>query len=349
MLISDYTIKKVDRETWLRLAPAFQDYNYRQSWDFGVACAERIGGESEHVIIEHSEQGVVSLADVRIKKLPVVGGGIAYINDGPLVLKNGVFDEKIFLDVLTLLQEEFITKRKLTLRISTPFIDNTRNSIFKTIFSNQGFQDLQHGKQTILLDLSLDLDTLRQNLHQKWRSHLNNAEKKNLTIHSGKDISLFHQFTPLLEDLVIKKDFTVGLGIDLYVHVQSQSADSDKYLVLLVEIEGSPIAGYVISCLGNSCVLLLGASDDFGRKLNAAYLLQWEIIKIAKSLGCRWYDLGGIDPVENPGVYRFKHRMGGKDVTVPGPYEKSADGARASLVRTGEKIYAGLKPYLVRS
>jgi hypothetical protein len=348
-MICDYTIKEVDRETWLRLAPTFKDYNYRQTWSFGGACAERIGAVSEHVVIEHSERGILGLADVRIKKLPFVGGGIAYINGGPLVLKNTDIDEKILLDVVTALQNEYVSKRKLSLRISPSFLDGTRIYAIKTIFSNLGFNDFCQRKKTIILDLSLDLAEIRQNLHQKWRNALNTAEKKKLESRHGKDMLLLEQFIPLFNDLISKKAFSVDLGIDFYANVQSQSTDTEKFLVTLADNEGIPVAGHVASILGDSCVYLLGATNDDGRKLNAAYLLQWEVIKQAKAMGCRWYDLGGIDSEKNPGVYRFKQRMGGMEVTIPGPYEKRATGARAFLVHIGEKIYSALKPYLVRS
>jgi len=343
-----YTIKEVDKVTWLRLAPTFNDYNYRHAWNFGVACAERIGAVSEHVIIEHSTRGILGLADVRIKKLPFVGGGIAYINGGPLVLKNGAIDEKILLDVITALQNEYVSKRKFSLRISPPFFDENRKKIIEPIFSTLGFNDICQRKKTILLDLSPDLAEIRQNLHQKWRNALNTAEKKDMALRHGKDISFFEQFIPLFNDLITKKAFSVDLGIDFYANVQRQSADTEKFIVTLADHAGHPVAGHVASILGDTCVYLLGATNDAGRKLNAAYLLQWEIIKKAKDMGCRWYDLGGIDHVKNPGVYRFKQRMGGMEVTISGPYEKRATGAKAFLVQVGEKIYTLLKPYLVR-
>jgi hypothetical protein len=345
----DCTIREIDRDAWLRLAPAFKDYNYRQNWSFGMACAVRVGAVSEHVVVEHSERGIIGLADVRIRKLPFIGGGIAYINGGPLVLRNDRFDEKKIISVLGALEAEYVSKRKLSLRIAPSFCDDTMRHVIDIICQNLGFCDTCQRKKTILLDLSLDLVEIRQGFHQKWRNALNNVEKKNLELKQGNDMLLFEQFTPLFNDLITKKAFSVDLGIDFYAHVQSQSADTEKFMVTLVEDKGIPVAGHVASILGNTCVYLLGATNDIGRRLNAAYLLQWEVIKKAKSLGCRWYDLGGIDSEKNPGVYRFKQRMGGVETAIPGPYEKKATGVRACLTQTGEKIYSALKPYLVRS
>ena len=66
-------IKTIDRGEWQRLAPSFLDYNYRQMWDFGIACAKRLNATSEHVAMQENQE-ILGLADVRIKHIPVLGG-----------------------------------------------------------------------------------------------------------------------------------------------------------------------------------------------------------------------------------------------------------------------------------
>ena len=50
------------------------------------------------------------------------------------------------------------------------------------------------------------------------------------------------------------------------------------------------------------------------------------LFEAAVAGGLKWYDLGGIDPDGNPGVYRFKARMGGSEVRA-GEYAGHAFGA----------------------
>jgi len=64
---------------------------------------------------------------------------------------------------------------------------------------------------------------------------------------------------------------------------------------------------------------------------------------MAREAGCQFYDLGGIDPEKNPGVYHFKKGMGGEDVTVPGPFEFYPGGLRRILVSSCEKVYTILR------
>jgi lipid II:glycine glycyltransferase (peptidoglycan interpeptide bridge formation enzyme) len=82
--------------------------------------------------------------------------------------------------------------------------------------------------------------------------------------------------------------------------------------------------------------------------MNAAYLLQWAAIQKAKALGCQWYDLGGIDPEGNPGVYNFKKRMGGKEIILPGPFQITPGGWNTMVCTFGEKVFTFLKQYLVK-
>ena len=82
----EITLQPVDRDTGQQFAPSFMDYNYRQLWEYGVASAARVGAQSEHVAI-YCDDELIGLADVRIKKIPIIKTGVAYINGGPLVRK----------------------------------------------------------------------------------------------------------------------------------------------------------------------------------------------------------------------------------------------------------------------
>ena len=85
--------------------------------------------------------------------------------------------------------------------------------------------------------------------------------------------------------------------------------------ILICEQKGVPVAGIVTSAMGDSAIYLLGATSDDGLNAKGAYLLQWTMIQWLKENGFRWYDLGGIDPQGNPGVYSFKKGLSGSDVS----------------------------------
>jgi hypothetical protein len=347
-----FSIELLDRDAWLQYTPEFADYNYRQAWDFGIASAKRVGALCEHVAIKQTEQQIVALADVRIRKLPFIGGGIAYINGGPLVWKKAeqnAYQSAVCVNLVKTLVHEYVGRRKFALRIAPSiFCGETFGNDLITALISHGFVQSSVKKQTILIDLSQDEVAIRKNFHQKWRNCLNKSEKSRLTVRVGKDQEIFQEFIPLFKDLVAEKKFSVDLDSVFYANVQKVAANQEKYVVILAEYEGKPIAGHVASILGNTCVYLLGAANNVGREMNAAYLLQWKAIQLGKAAGCCWYDLGGIDPDGNKGVYNFKNRMGGREITMPGVYQLGPFGGWAMLTQLGEKMFTAFKPYMVR-
>jgi len=336
------TIEPVEGDVWQRLAAGFEDHNYRQLWDFGTACARRAGAISEHVAI-WEENELLGLSDVRVKRLPVLGTGIAYVNGGPLIRMANRRDrcQRRLHTALESLVGHYVRDRKLVLRIQPPVIGDSKTDYLSEAFQNAGYAiNEQHPHyRTILLDISLPLNDIRKQFAQKWRNCLNNAERQGVTIETSTDGKAFSTFLELFNTLLARKGFDTELHASFYEEVQHGLSDGEKFQVSLAFKEEQPIAGHVSSMLGDTCVYLLGATNELGLKRKAAYLLQWSVIQTAKKRSCRWYDLGGIDPEKNPGVYHFKRGMGGVDVTAPGPFEKAPSQLAWHTVTLCEKIY----------
>jgi GNAT acetyltransferase-like protein len=328
----------------------FLDQNYRQVWDFGVACADRVGAVSEHIAFQQSER-VIGLADVRLKSLPLIGG-VAYITGAPMVRIWG--DERLHLDYLRtclrLCVDEYVRRRRLVLRIMLPIGDETWCARQHSAMQEAGFALTDKAKpyRTMMLDLTADEDAIRGSLAQKWRNCLNAASRKNLRVTTGDGPEFFERFGSLFEDLTMRKRFETDLSPAFYSSVQSGLESGEKFLVTLVEAEGELAAGHVGHIAGDTGVYLLGASNDLGRKAKASYLAQWAFVKAAKAAGCTTYDLGGIDPDGNAGVYHFKKGMGGTDRLAVGPYELKPRGVRGSLLSLGEQAYRVAKRRSIR-
>ena len=62
----------------------------------------------------------------------------------------------------------------------------------------------------------------------------------------------------------------------------------------------------------NTAYYLHGAMDREYKSLMAPYFMHWEIIKKLQILGCKFYDLWGVDAKKWPGVTRFKLGWGGE-------------------------------------
>lgn len=320
-------------------------HSYRQSWGFGEALATKVGASCEHIGI-FTENDCTAIADVRVRELPVLGGGIAYISGGPLIQRRPWVEfEPALGRVLEVLVDEYVNRRGLVLRIAPPIEWAAAGCNVSPLFNKLDFIPVQNVRRyrTILIDLTPDLEQIRKNLNQKWRNCLNRAEKNELTIRAGNDVEFFNRFCSLHQDLVERKGFDVELSAEFYRDLQSQLDTPERFHIKLVEFDGQPIAGHVGSMLGQTSVYLLGASNPTGNDLKASYLMQWASIIEAKKQGYTWYDLGGIDPEGNPGVFLFKERMGGIDMTAPGPYELRPSGIRAHVTQFAENLYRAIR------
>lgn len=338
-------IKCIDKKSWQKEASGYYDNNYRQLWEYGLASAERLGAQSEHIGIYDEEQ-LLGLADVRIKKIPMLKNGIAYINGGPLIRVNVAADKTHLSRCLKSLVEEYVHRRKMFLRINPLPGNGEWIQVIEKEFLENGFQLSSKTKKpyrTILIDIRPSLEVIRKQLDQKWRNCLNNAEKQNISITGGTSSDLFEKFSLLYKQLRSRKEFDVDQDDRFFMGVQSKLDESEKLYISIAEIEGVPVAGHVSSMVGDTCVYLLGASSETALKTKAAYLLQWHTIKIAKDRDCQWYDLGGIDPENNPGVCHFKQGMGGEEVVIQGPYEYYPGWFLKLMVLNAEKMHRWIK------
>jgi hypothetical protein len=98
------------------------------------------------------------------------------------------------------------------------------------------------------------------------------------------------------------------------------------------------VAGIIVSAMGDSAIYLLGATSDAGLSAKGAYLLQWTMIAWLKDRGIRYYDLGGIDPDGNPGVYYFKRGFSGADTCQINPLSASGSALSTAVVKVGLAI-----------
>jgi lipid II:glycine glycyltransferase (peptidoglycan interpeptide bridge formation enzyme) len=208
------------------------------------------------------------------------------------------------------------------------------------LFNEVGFNKKLNSKikRTIILDITSEMEIIRKNLNQKWRNLLNKAEKSGLTILEGTEDYLFTIFIKIYNEMLERKQFKEGINVNFFQKVQTASPEFLKMRVFICHKGDTPIAALVGSSIGDTGQYLLGASNDIGLKIPGAYLLQWRMIEWLKQNGCRRYDLGGIDPINGSGVYKFKSGFGGIEFDHMGIYEASEDFLSKLIYKVGSLI-----------
>ena len=328
---------EVDRATpaeWSRMLDLFDDANLYQTWPYG---AVRWGRKNlSHLVLRRNGE-VLGMAQLRIVRPTRFNFGMAYLRWGPLCHRRGrELDAEAALCIARALQEEYVCKRRLLLQIlPNAFVGSPRGVLFQSAFS--GFtQELRTSAnlyRTFILDLAPPLEQLRRNLDAKWRNKLAQSEKKGLKVVAGSGTEEYRTFCRMYNQMWKRKAFETTVDVEEFGRLQEDLPEAHRMRILICEQDGVPVAGLVASAMGDSAIYLLGATSDDGLNAKGAYLLQWTLIQWLKENGYKWYDLGGIDPEGNPGVYSFKRGLSGTDVSQLTPLVACNSVVSSAIVR----------------
>jgi lipid II:glycine glycyltransferase (peptidoglycan interpeptide bridge formation enzyme) len=330
---------EVDRATrveWSQMLDLFDDANIYQTHAFGEV---RWGGKNlSHVVLkQHGE--VLAIAQLRIFRPTPLKFGIAYLRWGPLFERRGrPTDPEVPTKMARALEEEYVGKRGLFLRIlPNAFAGSPRAEALESAFDKFDREPRTPGnaQRTFVMDLAPPLELLRSGLDKKWRNQLTRSEKNKLEVIAGNGCEEYRRFCLIYDQMRKRKSFVSNLDVAEFGRIQKNLTEHHRMQVLICEKEGVPVAGLVASAMGDSAIYLLGATGDEGLDSKGAYLLQWSLVKWLKQNGVRWYDLGGIDPEGNPGVYHFKKGLSGVDVCRTNPLVASGGAVSAATFKAG--------------
>ncbi len=178
-------------------------------------------------------------------------------------------------------------------------------------------------RNTVLIDLSPSEDELLARMKQKTRYNIRLAQKKGVTVRTGKveDFPLLYRMyaeTSLRDGFLIRaEDYyqTVWRTFNKPAAVPG-FASTPFHEALIAEVDGQPLAAISLFYFAGQAIYLFGMSLDQHREKMPNHLLQWEAMRRAKTSGCRIYNLWGAPNEFNEsdglwGVFRFKEGLGG--------------------------------------
>lgn len=131
---------------------------------------------------------------------------------------------------------------------------------------------------------------------------------------------------------------------DYFETLVSLLSSSQRGSLFFAEYQGTRLATALVVYFGARATYFFGGSRDIQRHAMAPYLLHFEIMRKAKALGHRWYDLWGIAPTnetDHPwqNFTIFKAKFGGVELhlvpTLDYVYDAAAYGQYLSTVNHG--------------
>ena len=306
-------VDTVDAGAWYDHVVTLGDANLYQLWQHGANPARRSGVSA---LLLKRRGDLVAAAEARLFRLPLTKRGIAYVLWGPLWRPSPGGDSDVFRQAIRALRNEYVVRRGLILRL-VPRLFIEHDSRCLQILSDEGLAPVGHlpSDKSLVMDLSLDLKDVRLAFDQKWRNCLNKAERAGLTLTAGTSLDLFDEFTVLHDQMFRRKRLAPTADIQKHRRIQEALPERLKMGVVLARHEGQPCAGAIYSAIGDTAVYLFGAIDEAGMRTSGSYLVQWHVLTLLKQRGVTHYDLNGIDPDGNPGVYHFKKGLAGRKAT----------------------------------
>jgi len=307
-------VDSIDDRQWSTYLDRFDDASFYQTWQSGTV--QYRAGCLSHLLIKQDED-VIAIAQVGIRKMPGLFASVANVHFGPLWRIKGQEPEFIhFRRVIAALVTEYADKRRHLLRIWPNEMDDPNHHV-RAILLEFGLKEDSSlpRSRTLILDLTPTMAELRTNLLNKWRQALANAERNPaLKLDCGSTNEHYGIALSLYREMYQRKKFARLVDMDNQGLVQNELPDSLKMKILICKYETEPIAALGWSTIGNTGLPLIAATGNKAVSLstNASNLLFWKMVEDMKNQGCQYCDLGGIDPILNPGGYKFKLGLAGK-------------------------------------
>jgi len=328
---------RIDRAGWLDLIQDFDDATVFQTWDYE---AVRWGEQRlSHLALEEAGK-VVAAAQVRLVRVPVLNCGVAYVYGGPLWRRRGnPADVEVFRQILKALYREYVEKQGLALRLVPNEVQTEDGRVGETLLEC-GFSRLARVKpyRSFLIDLAQPEDRLIAGFRSRYRTRVRSAIRNNVEVEAGTSDRLFEEFVQVYRLMRQRKQFEERVDVRDFQEIQSRLPDPLKMQVTVCRLEGVPAAAAVCGAIGNTGNLLLMATSRAALKTSASVATVWRAMVELKNSGIRYFDVGGVDPEDNPGGYTFKSCFGGHEIFHVGVYEACNNLLSRLVTHGGERL-----------
>lgn len=288
--------------------------------------------------VVHGEVG----AQVLFRRLPF-GLSIAYIPRGP-VGGNGQPESQLRAWEGFWPEIDALCRRKkaILLKVEPDLWQESEDGLAPP----RRFRRASHAIQpprTIVVDLEGDEGDVLARMKQKTRYNIRLALRKNVIVRPSSNVALFYELMQVTGE---RNEFGVHAE-GYYQRAYDLFSPRGDCQLFLAEFERQPLAAIMVFAHSQRAWYFYGASNNEQRHRMPTYLLQWEAMRWARSLGCRTYDLWGVpDEVEETlenqftgrsdglwGVYRFKRGFGGQLRRAAGPWDRVYQPALYALYR----------------
>ena len=289
----------------------FADCSPFQSYAFGQ-YHQNIGWQPRHWAATDENGDIIAMCLGLLRPFPL-GFGMLWCVGGP-VGDVQTWDESLRKTIL-----ETTGLKHLYLR----FRCDRKRSVADALFLNHRGWARSISPMTSSFSMEIDLrddqDALASKLIRRWRRNLRLAEQNNLVIKvcASPDVEE-------ISDVYVKMESRKNLSQQFSPEKLEnlfKCAASNLIFYRCEDEFGNLICFRGCLTIGNRACDYLAATTEKGRELRASYAVLWQMLRHCREQGIEIYDLGGIDPWKNPGVYAFKKETGAREVEFLGEWD----------------------------
>jgi len=317
-------------DAWDRFVTERSDAHVLQTSLWGALKAQ-FGWADERVGLSRGGE-LVAGAQVLYRRLPAGLGCLAYVPKGPLV---NWADEEQVTALLAALDRAARSRGSIVLIVEPDLPDEPvhRERLHTLGFRPAPVSSIQP-RRTLVVDISPDEEAILAAMKSKTRYNVRLATRKGVTVRdvTEADLPAFHA---LMAATAARDRFGVHSPA-YYEAAYRLFVPRDWARLLLAEVEGEPVAAEMVFAFPSRSWYFYGASSNIHREKMPNYLLRWEAMCWAKSLGCTTYDLGGVPDEDEAkleaeftqrrdglwGLYRNKRGFGGRLVRSVGVWDR---------------------------
>lgn len=317
-----------ERDLWNGFVACWISGDLLQSYEWGEVKA-RSGGWEPIRLMAVEDGAPVAVASILRRAIPRLGKSLFYAPRGPV---GDLSNREILAGLIDAVRSLAKERSAVLLKVDPPTsIDDHQSELnlraigFRPI-DGAGFGGTQP-KCVMQLDLTRSEDDLLAACKPKTRYNIRLAERKGVAVRQAEDENDLRAFYDLLLETA-KRDRFLVRDYSYYRVLWEVLSPPEFVRLFLAEYGNQPIAGALCFYMGDRCWYTYGASSNSHREVMPNHLMQWSMIRHAKSIGCRVYDFRGVSPRREhdpndrlQGLNRFKEGFGAHYMEYIGEYD----------------------------
>ncbi|MDA9550081.1 peptidoglycan bridge formation glycyltransferase FemA/FemB family protein [bacterium] len=301
-----------NQEEWNKSLSLFSVNSYLQTWKWGE-YRSGFGWRPLRCLAKENDS-VKAMVQLLIKPFPM-GIGIAWVPGGP------IGNIEAWSDSLLIAIKELTDLRHIIIKISdSRLVKPDDICILQKSGWNRNSEPLSTGL-TLHWDLKESINVRLAKLSGNWRHNFKRSQKKDLKfeIWEQPDVS---KISSLYEEMQNLKSLSQQFSFD-EIDSLIKVFGSQLLIFRCIDTNGNIVAVRACIIIGNKAWDIMAAAGSAARKTYATYGTLWALAQECHLRGVITYDLGGVDPEGNKGVWNYKKGTNAALVKFLGEWEIS--------------------------